>query len=194
MDFLAFSGHKMLAPTGIGVLYGKKELLQRMEPFQGGGEMIKEVSVQSGHCSYSLNDVPWKFEAGTPNISGAVGLDAAVKYLEGLGIQNGFNHEKELTQHAYNRLRDLGNVSLYGPSDLSKKCGIVPFGVKGLSSHEAAALFDEFGIALRSGYHCAQPLHEIFKIQSSARASFYLYNTKEEIDRFVEVLKEIEPK
>ncbi len=192
MDFLAFSGHKMLAPTGIGVLYGKKELLQKMEPFQGGGEMIKEVSVQSGHCSISWNELPWKFEAGTPNISGAVGLGAAVKYLEGLGMQNVFSHEKELTQYAYRRLRERGNIALYGPSDVSKKCGIIPFSVKGLSSHEAAALFDEFGIALRSGYHCAQPLHEIFKIQSSARASFYLYNTKEEINRFIEVLGEID--
>jgi cysteine desulfurase/selenocysteine lyase len=192
MDFLAFSGHKMLAPTGIGILYGKKELLQKMEPFQGGGEMIKEVSVQGSHCSISWNEAPWKFEAGTPNISGTVGLGAAVKYLKGLGMEKVFSHEKELTNHAYSRLRELGNIALYGPSDLSRKCGIIPFGVKGLSSHEAAALFDEFGIALRSGYHCAQPLHEIFKIQSSARASFYLYNTKEEIDRFVEVLEEID--
>jgi cysteine desulfurase/selenocysteine lyase len=191
MDFLAFSGHKMLGPTGIGVLYGKKELLQKMEPFQGGGEMIKEVSVQKGQCSISWNEVPWKFEAGTPHITGAVGLAAAVKYLQGLGMENVFSHEKELTEYAYQRLRSLSNVTLYGPTDLSKKCGIVPFGVKGFSSHETAALFDEYGIAMRSGYHCAQPLHEIFKLQSTARASFYIYNTKQEIDRFTEILGEI---
>jgi cysteine desulfurase/selenocysteine lyase len=192
MDFLAFSGHKMLGPTGIGVLYGKKEVLEKMAPFEGGGEMIKEVSINEGQCSISWNELPWKFEAGTPNIAGAVGLGAAVKYLEGLGMQKVFSHEKELTKYAYERIRECSNVTLYGPTDLSKKCGIIPFAVKGFSSHETAALFDEYGIALRSGYHCAQPLHEVLKLQSSARASFYIYNTKEEVDRFVEILKELD--
>jgi cysteine desulfurase / selenocysteine lyase len=192
MDFLAFSGHKLLGPTGIGVLYGKKEVLEKMAPFEGGGEMIKEVSINKGQCSISWNELPWKFEAGTPNIAGAVGLGAAVKYLEGLGMQNVFSHEKELTKYAYERIRECSNVTLYGPTDLSKKCGIIPFAVKGFSSHETAALFDEYGIALRSGYHCAQPLHEVLKLQSSARASFYIYNTKEEVDRFVEILKELD--
>jgi cysteine desulfurase / selenocysteine lyase len=192
MDFLAFSGHKMLGPTGIGVLYGKKEVLEKMAPFEGGGEMIKEVSINKGQCSISWNELPWKFEAGTPNIAGAVGLGAAVKYLEGLGMQNVFSHEKELTKYAYERIREYSNVTLYGPTDLTKKCGIMPFGVKGFSSHETAALFDEYGIALRSGYHCAQPLHEVLKLQSSARASFYIYNTKEEVDRFTDILKELD--
>jgi cysteine desulfurase/selenocysteine lyase len=190
-DFLAFSGHKMLGPTGIGVLYGKKEILQKMSPFQGGGEMIKEVSYSQDRCAVSWNELPYKFEAGTPNIAGAVGLGAAVKYLSALGMDNVFAHEKELTKYAAERLKECSNITLYGPGDLSKKCGIIPFGVKGFSSHEAAALFNEYGIAIRSGYHCAQPLHEIFKLTSSARASFYIYNTKEEIDRFVDILKEI---
>ncbi len=192
MDFLAFSGHKMLAPTGIGVLYGKKEQLDAMTPFQGGGEMIKEVSIQKGQCSISWNVVPWKFEAGTPNISGAIGLGEAVKYLKGLGMQNVFNHEKELTKYAYARLKDFSNVTLYGPTDLNKKCGIIPFSLNGFSSHETAALFDEYGIAMRSGYHCAQPLHEIFKLPSTARASFYIYNSKEEVDRFAEIIGELD--
>ncbi len=192
MDFLAFSGHKMLGPTGIGILYGKTEVLQKMAPFQGGGEMIKEVSVQKGQCNISWNELPYKFEAGTPNIEGAIGLGAAIKYLQSLGMDNVFNHEKELTQYAYSRIQKIQNVSLYGSMDLEKKCGIVPFGVKGFSSHETAAFFDEFGVALRSGYHCAQPLHEIFKLQSTVRASFYLYNTKEEVGRFTEILGELE--
>jgi cysteine desulfurase/selenocysteine lyase len=192
MDFLAFSGHKMLGPTGIGVLYGKKEHLEKMAPSQGGGEMIKEVSYSQDRCKVSWNELPYKFEAGTPNIAGAVGLGAAVKYLSDLGMDNVFTHEKELTKYAYERLKECGNITLYGPRDLSKKCGIIPFGLKGFSSHEAAALFNEYGIAIRSGYHCAQPLHQIFKLESSARASFYIYNTAFEVDRFVEILKELQ--
>jgi len=192
IDFLAFSGHKMLGPTGIGVLYGKKEILQKMNPFQGGGEMIREVTYNQDHCSVSWNELPYKFEAGTPNIAGAIGLEAAVKYLSTLGMDNVFAHEKELTKHASERLRECNNITLYGPNDLSKKCGIIPFSAKGVSSHEIAGVFNEYGIAIRSGYHCAQPLHEIFKLTSSARASFYIYNTKKEIDRFVEILKELD--
>lgn len=195
VDFLAFSGHKMLGPTGIGVLYGRKELLEKMPPFEGGGEMIREVefSQGSGRCSVSFNDLPWKFEAGTPNIAGAVGLDAAVKYLENLGMDNILNHEKTLTKYAVERLKECSKVTLYGPSDLSKKCGIIPFSVKGMSSHDVALFCDNFGIMMRSGYHCAQPLHQqILKLHSSARTSFYLYNTLEEIDRFIEVLKELD--
>jgi cysteine desulfurase/selenocysteine lyase len=192
MDFLAFSGHKMLGPTGIGVLYGKKSILQKLSPFQGGGEMIKEVSYGQERCSITWNELPYKFEAGTPNIAGAVGLSAAVKYLSDLGMENVLAHEKELTEYAYKRLRECSNITLYGPTDLTRKCGIIPFGLKGFSSHETAALFNEYGIAIRSGYHCAQPLHQLFKLESSARASFYLYNTPSEVDRFVEILKELE--
>jgi cysteine desulfurase/selenocysteine lyase len=194
MDFLAFSGHKMLGPTGIGVFYGRKELLENMPPFQGGGEMIKEVSYSQGkgQCNISWNDLPWKFEAGTPNIAGTVGLGAAVEFLEGLGMNNVLNHEKALTKYALDKISECKKITIYGPSDLSKKCGIIPFGVKGLSPHDVALFCDNYGIMLRSGYHCAQPLHQIFKLESSARVSFYIYNTQEEVDRFVDVLKEIE--
>ncbi len=194
MDFLAFSGHKMLGPTGIGVLYAKSALLEKMEPFQGGGEMIKDVSFASGQkrCDISLNDPPWKFEAGTPDISGAIGLGEAVKYLEKIEMDQVLSHECALTSHALKRMKECKKVILHGPTDTSLKCGIIPFSVQGLSSHDVALLFDNYGIMIRSGFHCAQPLHQVFKLQSSARASFYVYNTKEEIDRFVEVLKEIE--
>ena len=195
VDFLAFSGHKMLGPTGIGVLHGKKELLEKMPPFEGGGEMIHEVefSQGSGRCNVSFNDLPWKFEAGTPNIAGAVGLGVAVRYLEELGMDNVLSHEKALTEYASERLKECSKVTVYGPRDVSKKCGIIPFSVKGMSSHDVALFCDNFGIMMRSGYHCAQPLHQqILKLQSSARASFYLYNTTQEVDRFIEVLKEFD--
>jgi cysteine desulfurase / selenocysteine lyase len=192
-DFFAFSGHKMLGPTGIGVLYGKKEFLDAMSPYEGGGEMIKEVSYNkgTGRCGVSWNELPWKFEAGTPNICGAVGLAAAVKYLEALGMDNILQHEKELTEYAMKRIAECKKVTVYGLTDLSRKCGIIPFSVEGLSSHDVALFCDNYGIMMRSGYHCAQPLHQIFKLESSARASFYIYNTKKEVDRFIEVLKEL---
>jgi cysteine desulfurase/selenocysteine lyase len=193
-DFLAFSGHKMLAPTGIGVLYAKKALLQKMGPFQGGGEMIKEVAFnnENQQCSISWNELPWKFEAGTPNIAGAIGLAAAIKYLEQVGMDNILAHEKALTKHAVKGMNELSKITLHGPTSPSSKCGIIPFNVKGLSSHDVALLCDSYGIEIRSGFHCAQPLHQIFQLQSTARASFYLYNTKEEVDRFLEVLKELQ--
>jgi cysteine desulfurase/selenocysteine lyase len=194
MDFLAFSGHKMLGPTGIGVFYGKKEVLEKMSPFQGGGEMIREVEFNQGQgrCSVSWNELPWKFEAGTPNIAGAVGLGAAVKYLEGLGMDNVLSHEKELTEYAIERMMESSKVTIYGPSDFTNKLGIIPFSVKGLSSHDVALFFDNYGVMMRSGYHCAQPLHQIFKLESSARVSFYVYNNEEEVNRFVEILKELD--
>ena len=193
-DFLAFSGHKMLGPTGIGALYGKKSLLEKMEPFQGGGEMIKEVSYskKSEHCGISWNDPPWKFEAGTPNIAGGIALAEAIKYLERLGMTEVLRHEVTLTEYALKRMQELKKVTVYGPTDVSLKCGIIPFGVDGLSSHDVALFCDNYGIMLRSGFHCAQPLHQVFKLQSSARSSFYIYNITEEIDRFVEILKEME--
>ncbi len=193
MDFLAFSGHKMLGPTGIGVLYGKKEVLQKMKPFQGGGEMIREVEYNQGKgCTLSWNELPWKFEAGTPNISGAIGLAEAVKYLQAIGMDNVLNHEKELTKYAVEKMQQCDKIIIHGSKDLSSNCGIISFSVKDMSSHDVALICDNYGIMIRSGYHCAQPLHqEVLKLQSSDRASFYVYNTKEEIDRFVEVLKEI---
>jgi cysteine desulfurase/selenocysteine lyase len=194
-DFLAFSGHKMLGPTGIGALYGKKALLETMEPFQGGGEMIKDVifNQKTGSCSIDWNEPPWKFEAGTPNICGSVALMEAIKYLANIGMSEVLKHEKMLTEYAVKTLQSCcTKLALYGSSDHTLKCGIIPFGIVGLSSHDVALFLDTYGIMIRSGFHCAQPLHQIFKLQSSARASFYIYNTREEIDRFVEVLKEIE--
>jgi len=194
IDFLAFSGHKMLGPTGIGALYGKREILEEIEPFHGGGEMIRNVTFNTitRRCSISLNDLPWKFEAGTPNICGGVGLTAAIKYLKDIGMDNVKAHEENLTEYTMHRMQELEKVKIYGPKDASIKCGIIPFGVDDLSSHDVALSFDSYGIMIRSGFHCAQPLHEKFKLKSSARASFYIYNTRKEIDWFVEVLKEIE--
>jgi cysteine desulfurase/selenocysteine lyase len=156
--------------------------------------MIKEVEFTRGEgCTVSWNELPWKFEAGTPNISGAVGLAEAVKYLEALGMDKVLSHEKALTKYAVERLQECSKVTVYGSNDLSKKCGIIPFSVKDLSSHDVALICDNYGIMIRSGYHCAQPLHQqVLKLQSSDRASFYIYNTNQEIDSFVEVLKEIE--
>ncbi|MGC8895153.1 MAG: aminotransferase class V-fold PLP-dependent enzyme [Candidatus Bathyarchaeia archaeon] len=194
IDFLAFSGHKMLGPTGIGVLYGKREILESMDPFQGGGEMIRNVSFNSakGHCSITWNVLPWKFEAGTPNVCGGIGLMEAIKYLREIGMENVKAHEEMLTKYAMQKMEECRKVEIYGPKQASTKCGIIPFGVDGLSSHDVALFLDNYGIMVRSGFHCAQPLHELLKLKSSARASFYIYNTSEEIDRFVEVLKEIE--
>lgn len=195
VDFLAFSGHKMLGPTGIGVLYGKKELLDTMAPFHGGGEMITDVSFnrRKEQCSITWNILPWKFEAGTPNVAGGVGLMAAVVYLRRLGMKNVKAHEEALTKYAIQLIKKCcKGVEIYGTMDTSVKCGIVPFGIKGLSSHDIALFLDNYGIMIRSGYHCAQPLHEAFRLGSSARASFYIYNTREEVARFGEVLKDME--
>ncbi|MEM3796851.1 MAG: cysteine desulfurase [Candidatus Bathyarchaeia archaeon] len=193
-DFLAFSGHKMLGPTGIGVLYGKREILEKMEPFHGGGEMIREVSFnpETQRCKISWNELPWKFEAGTPDVCGAVGLTAAIKYLRTLGMENVKAYECDLTEYAMKRLGECSKVMVYGPKDRALKCGIIPFNVEGFNSHDVALLLDSYGIMVRSGFHCAQPLHQRLNISSSTRASFYIYNTLEEIDRFIEALKEIE--
>ncbi len=195
VDFLAFSGHKMLGPTGIGALYGNQNLLETMPPFQGGGEMIKDVifNRNTARCNIDLNKPPWKFEAGTPNICGSVALLEAIKYLENIGMSEILEYEKMLTEYAVKTMQNCcTKLALYGTSDPTLKCGIMPFGIAGLSSHDVALFLDNYGIMIRSGFHCAQPLHQVFKLQSSARASFYIYNTKEEIDRFVDVLKEIE--
>ncbi|HUW47189.1 MAG TPA: cysteine desulfurase, partial [Patescibacteria group bacterium] len=183
MDFLAFSGHKMLGPTGIGVLYGKRDLLESMEPFHGGGLMIRDVSFdwKTGSCSTTWNALPWKFEAGTPNTEGAIGLMTAVKYLKHLGMENVKKHEQSLTEYALPRMLNCsGSVEVYGTKNTSAKSGIIPFDVKGLSSHDVALFLDNYGIMVRSGFHCAQPLHELFILNSSARASFYVYNTQKE--------------
>jgi len=194
VDFLAFSGHKMLGPTGIGALYCKKEHYESMEPFQGGGEMIKEVNfnVKTQKSELVWNEPPWKFEAGTPNICGSVAFMEAIKYLHKIGMDKVWAHEKKLTSYAFDCLQECKKITIHGSLDVKLKCGIIPFSVQGLSSHDVALFADNFGIMIRSGYHCAQPLHQVFNLKSSARASFYIYNTCEEIDRFAEVLREIE--
>lgn len=184
-DFLAFTGHKMLAPTGIGVLYGKKELLERMEPFLYGGDMIIDVKKEGS----KWNELPYKFEAGTPNIEGAIGLGVAIDYLNKIGMDEIRKHEIELLSYAIGKLKD--EVTIYGPLDARKRTGLVSFNVPGVHPHDVATILDEEGIEIRSGHHCAQPVHERLGLESSARASFHLYNTKGEVDRLVEGIRKV---
>ncbi len=180
-DFLVASGHKMLGPTGIGFLYGKEELLDFMPPFLGGGDMIREVYLD--HSEW--NELPWKFEAGTPNIADAVGLGAAIDYLNSLGMENIFEHEKMLTDYALNCLSNIRDLRIYGPKTSKNKTGVISFSIKGIHPHDVAQILDEEGIAIRSGFHCAMPLHQKLKLPATCRASFYIYNTKEEINKLV---------
>jgi cysteine desulfurase / selenocysteine lyase len=184
-DFLAFSGHKMCGPTGIGVLYAKKKLLEEMPPFHGGGEMIREVHQYES----SWKEPPYKFEAGTVNIEGGIGLGSAVDYLSKIGMRNIRLHEKEVTAYALEQLRKVKGTTVYGPQDPQVRGGVVSFNLGDIHSHDMASLLDEDNIAVRSGQHCAQPLHERFGIPSSTRASFYLYNTEGEVDKLVTALK-----
>jgi len=179
-DFLAFSAHKMCGPTGIGALYGKMELLESMPPFLGGGDMIKEVKLRS----FRPNTLPHKFEAGTPAIAEAVGFGAAVDYLSSLGMENVAAHEHEITEYALERLEEVPGVKLFGPS-AENKGGVAAFTLEGVHPHDVAQILDQDGIAVRAGHHCAQPLHEKFGIPATSRASFYLYNTKDEVDLLV---------
>src|SRR6058998_4056463 len=183
-DFLAFSGHKMCAPTGIGVLYAKRDLLEKMEPYQGGGEMIREVHLYEA----SFKDPPFRFEAGTTDISGAIGLGAAVDYLSKVGLRNIRNHERDLTAYALDALRKLKGMRIYGPADSDTRGGVISFNLADIHAHDMASLLDEDGIAVRSGHHCAQPLMERLGVAATTRASFYLYNTEGEVDRLVESL------
>jgi cysteine desulfurase/selenocysteine lyase len=184
-DFMAFSGHKMLGPTGIGVLYGKRELLQNMPPFLGGGEMIREVHTTGA----SWKDIPYKYEAGTPNIAGAIGLGAAVDYLNKIGMQNVHEHEKEITEYALNRMSEVKGLVTYGPRDVKSRVGVVSFNLGDIHAHDLASILDEEGVAIRSGHHCAQPLMEFLNVPAMSRASFYIYNTKEEVDVFINTLE-----
>lgn len=179
-DFLAFSAHKMCGPTGIGILYGKMDLLEAMPPFLGGGDMIKEVKLRS----YRPNTLPYKFEAGTPAIAEAVGFGAAVDYLSSLGMDAIAAHEHEMTEYALERLEEVPGVKLFGPS-ADQKGGVAAFTLEGVHPHDVAQILDKDGIAVRAGHHCAQPLHEKFGIPATSRASFYLYNTKEEVDLLI---------
>lgn len=180
-DFYALSAHKMCGPTGIGVLYGKKELLNNMEPIEFGGEMIDFVDLQES----TWKELPWKFEAGTPIIGNAIGLGAAIDFLEEIGLDNIERHEHELAQYALERLSEVDGVTIYGPKH---RAGLVTFNIEDVHPHDVATVLDVEGIAVRAGHHCAQPLMKWLKASSTARASFYLYNTKEEIDTFVESL------
>jgi cysteine desulfurase/selenocysteine lyase len=181
-DFLAFSGHKMAGPTGIGVLYGRQALLEAMDPFQGGGEMI--ASVQFDHSTW--NKVPHKFEAGTPDIAGAVGLHAAMDYLDAIGRPAIAAHDGQLARDAYARLAEVPGIRLFGPS--GKRGGLVSFGLAGAHPHDVVTFADQEGIALRGGHHCTQPLWRKLGIAATTRASFYLYNTSAEVDRLIEVI------
>ncbi len=186
VDFLAFSGHKMCGPTGIGILYGKMHLLEAMPPFLGGGDMIRAVHLGS----FVPNDVPYKFEAGTPAIAEAIGLGAAVDYLQSVGMSAIAAHEHALTAYALERLEEIPGLHLLGPA-AEAKGGVASFTFDGVHPHDVAQVLDRYGIAVRAGHHCAQPLHERFGVPATTRASFYLYTTKEEIDKLVEGLYQV---
>ena len=184
VDFLGFSGHKMCGPTGIGILYGKKHLLENMEPVEYGGEMIDFVELYDS----TWKELPWKFEGGTPTIAGAIGLGAAIDFLNEVGLDNIAEHEVKLSQYALEKLSTIEGISIYGPMDPAKRSGLVTFNIEDVHPHDVATVLDAEGIAVRAGHHCAQPLMKWLKASATARASYYLYNTEEDIDRLVEGL------
>ena len=185
-DFLAFSGHKMLGPTGIGALYAKQDVLEQMEPFLTGGEMVLEVSYEDA----SWNELPMRFEAGTPNIGDAIALGAAVDYLDALGMDNVRAHEVALTQYALKRFQELEELDVFGPPEPEKRGGIVSFNSGDVHPHDLGTVLDRQGIAIRTGHHCTMPLMRKMGLAATARASFYVYNTEEEVDLLVDGLKE----
>lgn len=182
-DFLVFSGHKMLGPTGIGVLYGKEDLLDKMPPYMGGGEMINEV-----HLDWAdYRSIPWKFEAGTPNISGAIGLAAAIEYINSIGKKNIEQHEKTLTKFAIEELTKIDGVEIYGPLD--DRGPLVAFNIKNVHPHDVSTILDEFGVAIRAGHHCTQPIMQWLNVPATVRASFYIYNSLDDIDVLIRGIK-----
>ncbi|MCT0444871.1 cysteine desulfurase [Lactococcus lactis] len=185
VDFFAFSGHKMMGPTGIGVLYGKEELLNQFEPVEFGGEMIDFV--YESHSTWT--ELPWKFEAGTPNIAGAIALGAAIDYIQELGIDQIHQHEIELIDYLMPKLQEIEGLKIYGTKDNVKRGGLIAFNIEGLHPHDVATALDMEGVAVRAGHHCAQPLLNYLETPATARASFYLYNTKADCDKLVEALK-----
>ncbi|MFJ5790929.1 cysteine desulfurase [Lysinibacillus sp. NPDC097162] len=185
VDFLGFSGHKMCGPTGIGVLYGKKEHLEKMEPIEFGGEMIDFVGLQDS----TWKELPWKFEGGTPIIAGAIGLGAAIDFLTEVGLENIAQHEHKLVGYAMDQLETIEGLKIFGPRDPMKRCGLVTFNLDDVHPHDVATVLDMNGIAVRAGHHCAQPLMKCLQQVATARASFYLYNTEEDIDRLVAGLR-----
>jgi cysteine desulfurase / selenocysteine lyase len=180
-DFFAFSGHKMCAPTGIGALYGKKSLLEKMEPIEYGGEMIDFVELYDS----TWKELPWKFEGGTPIIAGAIGLGAAIDFLEQIGLEHIAEHEHKLAAYAMGKMTTIEGITIFGPQDPAKRAGLVTFNISDVHPHDVATVLDAEGIAVRAGHHCAQPLMRWLKQSATARASFYLYNTEEEIDKLV---------
>jgi cysteine desulfurase/selenocysteine lyase len=183
-DFLAFSAHKMLGPTGVGILYVKREILEGMQPFIGGGDMIKEVHKQAT----IYNDLPYRFEGGTSNIAGVIGFGAALDYLNRIGMDRVRDHEIDITKYALAALKDFKNVKLYGPQDAVDRGGVISFNIADIHPHDLATIMNERGIAIRSGHHCAQVLMERLDVSATSRASFYIYNTKEEVDTFIDAL------
>lgn len=189
-DFFAFSGHKMLGPTGIGTLYARKDILNSMPPVIGGGDMIRTVEKYA--CTW--NDLPWKFEAGTSNIEGGIGLSAAVDYLNNVGMDNVYTHERDITEYALKRLSEISNVSVFGPgyNSMSNRSGVISFAIEGVHPHDIASIFDSRGIAIRAGHHCAMPLvTELMHEAAVARMSFYLYNKIEEVDKAIDAIAEV---
>ncbi|NQI73672.1 cysteine desulfurase [Streptococcus suis] len=184
VDFFAFSGHKMLGPTGIGVLYGKEEILNQMSPVEFGGEMIDFVYEQLA----TWKELPWKFEAGTPNIAGAIGLAAAIDYLNQIGMDRVREHEKELITYLWPKLKAIPGLTIYGSQDVAKRTGLVAFNLDHLHPHDVATALDYEGVAVRAGHHCAQPLLKYLQVPATVRASFYIYNTKADCDKLVEAL------
>ncbi|MCR1951699.1 MULTISPECIES: cysteine desulfurase [Clostridium] len=185
-DFLVIAGHKLLAPMGIGVLYGKKELLDKMPPLMFGGDMVEYVYEQDT----TFNVLPYKFEAGTQNVEGAVGLSKAIDYLNEIGMENIEKIEKELMTYAYEEMSKLEYVKIYGPKDIEKRGGVLSFEIDGVHPHDVASIFDTFGVCIRAGNHCAQPLMRYMGINATSRASIYFYNTKEDVDRLIEAVKQ----
>lgn len=184
-DFLAFTAHKMLGPMGMGVLYGKKELLEKINPFNYGGDMIRTVTKEGS----TWNDLPWKFEAGTSNVSGAVGLSTAIDYLKKIGMENVREHDKNMMQYAIDVLSTIKGIKIYGPLTAENRSGALSFNLGDIHPHDLATILNDKGIAIRSGHHCAQPLMERLGVPATSRASFYIYNTLEEIDRLAEGLE-----
>jgi len=185
VDFYAFSGHKMVGPTGIGCLYGKRHLLAEMDPFLYGGEMVEKVTFEDT----TYNELPWKYEAGTPLIEQGIALAEAADYLDSIGLDRIRRHEQELTEYAMERLGEFDDVEVYGPPVGEERGGVVAFNVEGMHAHDLSSICNDFGVAIRAGDHCTQPLHDLMGIAASARASFYLYNTREEVDRLIEAVE-----
>jgi cysteine desulfurase/selenocysteine lyase len=184
-DFMAFSAHKMLGPTGVGILYAKREILEKMPPFIGGGDMIKEVHKQNT----SFNDLPYKFEAGTPNIADVIGFGAAIDYLNDLGFENIREHEMQITEYTLERMNEIQGITIYGPPIVNERGAVISFNLGDIHPHDLATILNDFGIAMRSGHHCAQVLMERLDVSATSRVSFYIYNSKDEVNILIDALQ-----